>query len=139
MTAIVTTFVPTMSTIASQSYIERHLLLGLTPCSVCLETKAVSLQMLAGVFLPTVLGVLAANHQLVGQTWKPVWIPGFCIVKKDIMKCKSIIIGSAIAQAAVVSLLLYLHRTEWFNVREELEKRKADEAKRYPSSIRIIN
>ena len=60
-------------------------------------------------------------------------------VKLMVIECKSIIIGSALVQAAVVSLILYLQRTEWFNVTDELEKRKADEAKRYPSSIKIIN
>ena len=139
MTSIVTTLVPTLATIATHAYIEKDLLLGLTPCSVCLETKAVSLQMLTGVIIPSLLGVTAANHQLVGKGWKPEWIKGFCVVKKDIMKCKNIVIGSAIIQAALVSLILHLQRKEWSYVREELEKRKADERKRYPSCIKIIN
>lgn len=139
LTSIVTTLVPTTATLVTHAYIERDLLLGLTPCSVCLETKAVSLQMLTGVMMPSLIGVMAANHQLVGQAWKPEWIKGFCVVKKDLMKCKHIIIGSAILQAVVVSLTLYLQTKEWWHVRDELEKRKAHERKRYPSSIKIIN
>ena len=139
LTSIVTTLVPTSATLVTHAYIERDLLLGLTPCSVCLETKAVSLQMLTGVMMPSLIGVMAANHQLVGQAWKPEWIKGFCVVKKDLMKCKHIIIGSAILQAVVVSLTLYLQTKEWWYVRDELEKRKAHERKRYPSSIKIIN
>ena len=137
--SIATTLVPTFATLATHTYIERDLLLGLTPCSVCLETKAVSMQMLSGVIIPTLLGVTAANHQLVGKQWKPEWIKGFCVGKKDLMKCKNIVICSAVIQALLVSMMLHLQRNEWSYVKDELEKRKADERTRYPSSIKIIN
>jgi len=32
--------------------VKKDILLGITPCSVCLETRAVSLQMLTGVIMP---------------------------------------------------------------------------------------
>jgi hypothetical protein len=138
LTSVVTTLVPSATTIIAHSYIEKDLLLGLTPCSICAEARAVSLQMLTGVFVPSLIGMMSANHQLVGQAWKPEVIKGFCLVKRDIMKCKNIVIGNAVVQAVVVSLMLHLQRKEWWYVRDELEKRKADAHNKNPSHNKLI-
>ena len=137
--SMVATMIPALSTGLSLQLIERDLLLSLTPCSVCLETRAVSLQMLTGVIMPSTIGLMAANQQLVGQTWKPEWMRGICLTKKDIMKCQNIVIGNALLQAAVVSLLLYAQRKEWWHVNAELERRReADNLKRTKSSSSLI-
>jgi len=123
-------------TLNALKHIEKDVLLGITPCSVCLETRAVSLQMLTGVIVPSVMGMMAANHNLVGQSWKREWIRGMCIDKKDILKCKNIVIGCAILQAITVSLIVVQQRKEWLYVRDELIRRK--EADKHSSASKII-
>ena len=125
--AMVNTLLPAMWVTAASQYTYRDLLLGLTPCSVCLETKAVCIQMLAGVICPSILGAMAANHQLMGLTWKKPWMPGICLTKKDLMKCKNIVLGNAVLQAVVVSFLLYRQRNEWWYVQDELERRRTSD------------
>ena len=124
MIGFVGTLMPATWSAFANWYIQRDVLLGLTPCSVCLEIKAVCLQMLAGIIVPSTMGVMAANHQLVGQAWKKSWMPGFCLTKKDLMKCKNIVLANAVLQAAAVSFLLYRQRTEWMYVQQELERRR---------------
>ena len=84
------------------------------------------------------MGLLAANHQLIGQAWKPEWMRGICLVKKDLIKCQNIVIGSAILQAVVVSMIMYQQRKEWWHVRDELQKRKAHDQKIKSSSRKIM-
>ena len=136
--SLVTATVPSMITMIWQTTIEKDLLLQLTPCPVCLETRAVAMQMLTGVVIPSTMGLLAANHQLIGQAWKPEWMRGICLVKRDLIKCQNIVIGSAILQAVVVSMLMYQQRKEWWHVRDELQKRKAHDENRSWSSCNII-
>ena len=124
MIGMVGTLMPAVSSAFANVYIQRDVLLGLTPCSVCLEIKAVCLQMLAGIIVPSTIGIMAANHQLVGQAWKKNWMPGICITKKDLMKCKNIVLVNAVLQAAAVSFLLYRQQTEWVYVQKELERRR---------------
>lgn len=91
--------------------------------------------MCTGIILPTMLGFAAANHNLVGNYWKKELFPGWCITKKDFLKCSNIIIGNAILQALVVSGILYQQVDEWHNVRVELQRRKdIDESRPRPSS-----
>ena len=135
-TSITTCGIPAIMTLNALKHIEKDVLLGITPCSVCLETRAVSLQMLTGVIVPSVMGMMAANHNLVGQSWKREWIRGMCIDKKDILKCKNIVIGCAILQAITVSLIVVQQRKEWLYVRDELIRRK--EADKNSSASKII-
>ena len=123
-TSITACGIPAITTLNVQNYIEKDVLLGITPCSVCLETRAVSLQMLTGVILPSTIGLMAANHNLVGQSWKKEWVRGICLDKRDMLKCKNIVIGIAIIQAIVVSLIVVQQRSEWLYVRDELARRK---------------
>ena len=139
MIALVTTFAPSISTVFAHEFIKKDMLLEQTPCSVCLETRAVSFQMISGVIFPSIIGIMAANQQLVGQAWKPEWIRGFCIVKKDLLKCKNIVIGNAIMQATVVSILLHFSRNEWWHVKAELKRRKQSDPSRLKSSKIITN
>ena len=130
--------IPAFATLIGNQFIERDILLGLTPCSVCLETRAVCIQMCTGVIVPSLIGMMSANHVLVSSNWKKQFIRGLCLDKRDLLKCKNIIIGSAIIQAVAVSILVNLQSSEWVNVREELARRKEASQRGRESSIRLI-
>ena len=139
MVSLVTGIVPSIITVGGHEWIKRDVLLGLTKCSVCLETRAVATQMCTGIILPTMLGFAVANHNLVGNSWKKELFPGWCITKKDFFKCSNIMIGNAILQALVVSVILYQQVDEWHNVRVQLQRRMdIDESKPRPPSSKII-
>ena len=130
--------IPAFATLIGNQFIERDILLGLTPCSVCLETRAVCIQMCTGVIVPSIIGMMGANHSLVGSNWKKQFIGGLCLEKRDLLKCKNIIIGSAIAQAVAISILVNQQSSEWLNVREELARRKEASQRGRKSSTRLI-
>ena len=119
--------------------IKKDILLGKTPCSVCLETRAVSLQMLTGVIMPTCIGLMGANHSLVGLVWKKQSFRGLALDKRDLLKCKNIVLASAIIQAIAVGFLVNQQRSEWLNVIDELYRRKeASSKENYSSKSKII-
>ena len=138
LNAILSVGVPAVATFCGNQFIEKDILLGLTPCSVCLETRAVCIQMCTGVIVPSLIGMMSANHVLVSSNWKKQFIRGLCLDKRDLFKCKNIIIGSAIIQAVAVSILVNLQSSEWLNVREELARRKEASQRGHKSSSRII-
>ena len=138
LNAIITVGVPATATLVGNKFIEKDILLGLTPCSVCLETRAVCIQMCTGVIVPSLIGMMGANHMLVGNNWKKQFISGLSLDKRDLLKCKNIIMGSAIIQAVAVSILVNLQSSEWVNVREELARRKEASQRGRESSIRLI-
>ena len=137
-TAITAMGIPALTTFISNQNIEQHILLGTIPCSVCLETRAVTYQMITGVIVPSLIGILAANHNLVGHIWKKEWVRGICIDKRDLIKCRPIIIGFGIIQAIAVTWLVNKQQSEWFDVREELARRKAERQSDKISNSRII-
>ena len=119
--------------------VKKDILLGITPCSVCLETRAVSLQMLTGVIMPACIGLMGANHNLVGLAWKKQSFRGLALDRRDLLKCKNILLASALIQAIVVGFLVNQQRTEWLNVIDELYRRKEASSKENNSSkSRII-
>jgi len=138
LNAILTVGVPAAATLFGTQFIEKDILLGLTPCSVCLETRAVCIQMCTGVIVPSLIGMMSANHVLVSSNWKKQFIRGLCLDKRDLLKCKNIIIGSAIIQAVAMSILVNLQSSEWINVREELTRRKEASQRGRKSSTRLI-
>ena len=104
---------------AMQHVIKTDILLEKTKCSVCLETRAVSLQLLTGVITPTILTILA-NHSIIGNL--RVKVPyiltsGFLSWTFNILKKNSeMLMANACAQVALATGTIYLQQKEWENV-----------------------
>jgi hypothetical protein len=117
---------PAFVTLVNQVYIVRDVLLAKTECPVCLEVRAVSTQLAAGVLLPTATAILAnftymqtLSIKLPDLTSKEfLWW-----VARMLKKCRGIIYACGFLQAVVASGLVYKQREQWQNISDKIMQR----------------
>lgn len=123
---LVSTFVSGAVTAASQGWFtEADILMSETHCPVCVQTRAVSIQMATGVISPTIMSALGTNHQIVGLAYNKT----YASTPKDILKwfgrmmyqCRTILGGNAVFQIALASVVVYRMQSEWISVNEQLD------------------
>ncbi len=115
-------------TITANLFIQQDLLIAKTSCPTCLEMRAVSLQLVFGVLLPTTIS-LVGNYSVMLKA--SVKLPEVLTREyfqwnwRMLKKCKSNLYFSAFSQVVTVSVLLWLQRREWDAVNRKLEERMA--------------
>lgn len=106
-------------------------------CPVCLEIRSVSLQMLAGVGVPTAMA-LAANYSfLKSHGYKvPKEVLSLDLVRwtgNMLSKCQGIIGRSVLSQAVAVMFMLYVQQRQWRGINQELERKIQQDQQKRPS------
>ena len=132
-----TRFVPVLASMSlsytMSLYTTKSLVLNEFECPVCLETRAVSFQMLTGVALPTLLSV-QTNYMCL-ERMNVHKVPKLRSEARSwsmrmLHLSRGILAGNMAGQAILVSALVYLQQRQWYNMNQELELRiQLDEAK----------
>ena len=139
---LVARFVPmTMGALSSYGLVRlsiKNLVLEEYDCPICLELRAVSMQMLAGVAVPSALAFLngyGALHTMCvrGVPRNILTYDGLAWSRKVLSRCSGIIGGNMAGQAALMSALIYMQSRQWREMNHELEKRISEDEKRKES------
>eukprot|EP00092_Neocalanus_flemingeri_P035538 GFUD01038683.1.p1 GENE.GFUD01038683.1~~GFUD01038683.1.p1 ORF type:complete len:229 (+),score=34.82 GFUD01038683.1:59-745(+) len=124
-------FVPgALSVMFHEELITKDILLQETPCSVCVETRAICGQVGLGVGLS--FGSAFAGSVIIGNFLSLKWVPrsfgGLLWLTKDVISKSSLLLVTLTAAEMVVAGgLVYFQQSAYDSVMEELERRVAED------------
>lgn len=125
--------IPMLLCSGNQYFATNDILLGKTACPVCLEVRTTSLQLAAGVALPSVLTLITNLTYM--QTLRVRGLPSDLISMEFLRwggrvlnKCSALLFASAFLQAASVSFLLHKQRNQWADINRKLLNRMEQDA-----------
>lgn len=119
----ISSLIPAATTLVMANIVQRDILLGLTPCSVCLEIRSICLQLTTGLLVPTMLGTLGTYQSLFYKDFFKSETSFPKLLWTSLVKSRNILAVNGFVQSITISLLVKLWQDEWVFINEELGRR----------------
>ena len=115
-----------MAGIAHQKYVVQDILLQETVCPVCIETRAIAMQVTAGSLLPFASAL--AGTLIVGEFDSARWMPRTAkqfasLVRKSLSATMPLVLGVTVLQLLLVGGLVHQEVWCYEDVMQELNRR----------------